>query len=214
MSKKLNDMLADLEKGLEKHRIPEESKGFKWTDELNRLRYLRKRAMSNMCTQRCKVRDGAKIKTTPDHWKKLVDTYTDQIKAIQMNGYNWRYVDGTVDYMVSDCGKVFSLYQNRFLSQTPDKEGYLQVAIFINSIEHKRKVHRIVATAFIPNPLNKPQVNHLDFNKTNNRYSNLVWATSQEDADHKVAASRQAKGDMFPSRKGRKINRKKQLQCQ
>ena len=62
-------------------------------------------------------------------------------------------------------------------------EGYLQVGIYIDKKEHLMCVHRIVALCYIPNPDNKPEVDHiLREEKTNNNVSNLRWATKSEQA--------------------------------
>lgn len=79
--------------------------------------------------------------------------------------------------------------------------GYTQLTIRINNKPFKMFAHRLIALTFIPNPENKPQVNHLDFNRKNNAVSNLIWSTSKEDAEHKVLNNRQAKGMSFKSRK-------------
>ncbi len=66
-------------------------------------------------------------------------------------------------------------------------KGYLRVDL--RTDDDKRKVgivHRLVAIAFIPNPENKPQVNHIDANKINNHANNLEWVTNQENHNHKL----------------------------
>lgn len=84
-------------------------------------------------------------------------------------------------YQVSTLGKVKSLPRHgtysepHILKVSSDGNGYLQVGLCKNSIYKSHKVHRLVATAFIPNPNNLPEVNHRDENKHNNRVSNLEW---------------------------------------
>ena len=71
------------------------------------------------------------------------------------------------------------------LKQTLNSHGYYCVTITLKN--HKQKVvqvHRLIAQTFIPNPKNKPQVNHKDGNKLNNDVSNLEWVTVQENIVH------------------------------
>jgi hypothetical protein len=95
-------------------------------------------------------------------------------------------------YGVDSKGNVYSLRSNSgALRKTPmvmkqrlTKEGYMTVVFWLDGKTHLRLVHRLVAEAFIRNPKNKPEVNHIDGNKQNNTKKNLAWATKSENAKH------------------------------
>ena len=88
----------------------------------------------------------------------------------------WQDIEGYEGlYQVSNLGRVKSLRNNIILSQSITRNGYKNVILYTNNIRKLYLVHRLVATAFIPNPDNLPQVNHKDENKTNNRVDNLEW---------------------------------------
>ena len=75
----------------------------------------------------------------------------------------WRQiiVDGiATNYEVNNIGEVRNKISGRILSQYTDKDGYKHASIFINGRQYHPGVHRLVAQAFIPNPKNKPEVNH------------------------------------------------------
>ncbi len=77
------------------------------------------------------------------------------------------------EYKVSNCGNVYSCKRNIILKPSTTKNGYLRVSLCQNGIKKYFSIHRLVAEAFIPNPNNLPQVNHIDENKKNNNASNL-----------------------------------------
>lgn len=104
----------------------------------------------------------------------------------------WKDIDPYKgSYQVSNTGKVFSHKVGRLLKQQYSKKMYLNVTLTgPKSTKNTLKIHRLVAEAFIRNPNNKPQVNHIDGNKENNNSSNLEWVTNQENQDHAWAMGR------------------------
>jgi hypothetical protein len=104
----------------------------------------------------------------------------------------WREVVGLEGrYDISNDGRVRSWYRGakhleepRPLSQKIDKYGYPAVTMRVHGVNKYSTVHRLVAIAFIKNPLNLPQVNHKDGNKLNNSVDNLEWCTSGDNMRH------------------------------
>jgi hypothetical protein len=89
------------------------------------------------------------------------------------------------DYYATEEGLVFSSKTNKFLKPSYDQQGYARVGIYIGNYKTKTiKVHRLIAETFIPNNLNKKDVNHIDGNKANNNICNLEWATRSENVKH------------------------------
>ena len=97
----------------------------------------------------------------------------------------WKPLDGcNNNYEVSKDGQVRLAANHQVKVQHVDKWGYLYLSLRENKKDKYRFIHRLVALCFIPNPENKPEVNHIDGNKLNNHVSNLEWATSQENENH------------------------------
>jgi len=93
-------------------------------------------------------------------------------------------IDGFDSYAVSDAGVVTRLDVGRALKPVANKAGYLKVGLRNGTNQKWFFVARLVAAAFIPNPDNKPQINHIDGNKTNNHVGNLEWVTRKENCLH------------------------------
>ena len=89
-------------------------------------------------------------------------------------------------YEVSNSGNVRNSKTGRVLCQQTDKCGYPVVCLCENNKRRMVKVHRLVAAAFVPNDGNKPQIDHIDGDKTNNAYTNLRWVTPKENSHNPI----------------------------
>ena len=90
------------------------------------------------------------------------------------------------DYYVDQNGIIYSKKygKTRIIKQQNHYKGYKIVTLTNKESKKTLKVHRLVALAYLPNPLHKDQVNHIDGNKTNNVLSNLEWSTQSENQIH------------------------------
>ena len=101
-------------------------------------------------------------------------------------------IEGFENYEVSNLGKVRNIKSGRVLKPSLNNNGYLRLFLCENNKRKHLYLHRIIATAFIDNPEEKPCVNHIDENKTNNDLSNLEWCTVRENLIHGTRTKRAA----------------------
>ena len=95
----------------------------------------------------------------------------------------WKTVSDNPNYEVSNTGRIRRVGASIDHS-TRDCKGYRATDLYINGKRKKSRVHRLVAEAFIANPDNKLEVNHIDGNKYNNNVTNLEWVTKKENCRH------------------------------
>ena len=108
----------------------------------------------------------------------------------------WKPVKGyETEYEVSNLGNIRGKERKntvgrkiaqRILKLRNDKDGYKDVALYKDKKMKRHKVHRLVAIAFIPNPENKKEVNHINGDKSDNKVCNLEWVTSKENTTHAI----------------------------
>jgi len=115
----------------------------------------------------------------------------------------WKDVKGYEGfYGVSTFGRIFSMRDNKIMRQYVNDGKYLTVGFRGNDKRKKYKCHRLVGFAFIPNPENKPEINHDDFDKMNNFYKNLFWVTGQENWEHAIRGGKIKSGRIIKPKVG------------
>ena len=97
----------------------------------------------------------------------------------------WKDIDGYEGlYQISDTGEVMNVRTNRIMRAAKQSRGYLNVVLSKNGEKETFLIHRLVAEAFIPNPENKPEVNHKSENKQDNRVENLEWIWHKDNINY------------------------------
>ena len=96
----------------------------------------------------------------------------------------WSKINGHINYSVSKNGEIRNDTTGKIKSSRCNRHGYPVVDLYMNGQRQTIPVHRLVANAFVSNPDNKSQVNHIDGNKKNNIADNLEWCTASENMKH------------------------------
>lgn len=110
-------------------------------------------------------------------------------EVIYINNVIKKPIEGFERYYATVTGFIYDSKFNRNVSMWVDNVGYYQCVLMTyddsgNKKRNYKRVHRLIAEAFIPNPDNLPQVNHKDLNKLNNIILNLEWATNSDNTQH------------------------------
>lgn len=136
-------------------------------------------------------------------------TYEDRrfYDLADLEGEEWKDVEGFEGlYKVSSLGRIKSVgrivngrwgdykVREKVLAGGVNKSGYINILLYKDGVRINSAPHRLTAFAFIPNPENKPEVNHKDGNKLNNFSSNLEWSTSKENMLHAYSSGLTRRG--------------------
>lgn len=129
----------------------------------------------------------------------------------------WKNIKGYENlYQVSNYGRIKSLkkhsifnnrtYPTKILKCHINTKKYLDIELCRCNKSHRYRIHRLVAEHFIPNPENKPQVNHIDCDKSNNKTNNLEWCNNSENQQHAFKNGLNTRKKYGDSPRAKKVN--------
>lgn len=125
-------------------------------------------------------------------------------EPIDLEGEIWKDIEGYEGmYKISNKSRVKSYQRGKIkiMRHTVNTAGYHIVELSKNNERKSFRVHRLLAQAFVPNPDNKPVINHINGTKDDNSLNNLEWVTTSENIHHAYMTGLRQSGDQSPNRK-------------
>jgi len=107
---------------------------------------------------------------------------------------NWEPITDYENYLISDKGRVYNCVSEKYLRPWDNCDGYLVTHLCKGTKGKYFRIHRLIAKAFIPNPDNKPQIDHINRNRKDNRLCNLRWVFPCENNQNCSISSRNSSG--------------------
>ena len=98
---------------------------------------------------------------------------------------SYKSIEGFENYIIFEDGLIYNEKFDRFMKEKND-DGYMRVGLCKDGKEKRFSIHRLIALAFIPNPLNKPCIDHINRIRDDNRIENLRWATYSENNQNAI----------------------------
>ena len=118
-----------------------------------------------------------------DYLKNGLDRLIDKEPYVN---YTWKTIPDYEEYLISDHGDVYNTKSDRFCKVSLNQHGYCAVCLLKEGVLYNKLLHQLMGIVFIPNPDNKPTIDHINRIRTDNRLENLRWATSMEQSQNRT----------------------------